>query len=216
MTGLLKILALYLFIVLFTNNIAKAQTSPQYPQPAPQKPYVAQEIERFNRRLDRTYQQASQDTYGQQLLYFSLEGLAAWKLNTLVTPKDVVAIESVQTQLRALEDKRGVQIYGTESLSESQRQARIQALKNKLKTIEGSLAQRAGRGAIKLVVRGAQVFLIADMASRVYIVTALSSRDPGFVPLPPLFCNAFDCDRAIDHMLTTSDQAYQNAQASNP
>lgn len=215
MTGLLKILAFYLFAVLFTNNFSKAQNNnPQSPQPSPpsRSPAVRQ-LEHFHQRLEKNYQQSYEDTFGQQVVYGSIEAFAAYKLNGYLKPQDKVAIQSIQTQLRALEDRRGVQIYGVDSLTEPERQARINVLKKKLKTIEGNLAQRIGHGTTKIIVRGTQVFLIAQLVSRIYILTALDRRDPGFFPLPSFFCSGFDCDFLINDVIATSNNAYQNSLA---
>lgn len=166
----------------------------------------AQSVEEFNHRLDTIYGQGNQDTLIQQVVFGSLEAIAAYKLEGLISKPDRRAIAAVSSQISALEKSKGHQFHPT--ISEEQRLAQLRAAKHRLKILEGGILKKMGRGTAKLLVRGTQVFLILDVGTRIYILNTLSNKDPGFVPAYTLLCSEYDCPYTINRIIETSNQAY--------
>lgn len=204
----MKIIFMFLLILILGKMSAAQTTYPQ--QNPPPKPIQNSDIDKFNNRLERIYDQKNQDTFTQQIVYGSVELVAAYHLNSFIPKVDQRKIASLAVQIKALKDPTAGQYAGND-LSPSQKAHKIRMLEKELKTVEGGIAKRMARGTTKILVRGAQVFLILDIGARVYVLNALNSRDPGFVPAYTFLCNQVDCDGAVDEVIETSNEAYIEA-----
>lgn len=201
MSRLFKILIAYLFILLITNNIAKAQ-SPYYDQPNYRTAPTYSATERFHKRLNSMFPPSDQDTFGQQLVFGSFELLAYYRLNGILSHADKQTIESVRLQLSALEDNTKIEGY-VRDMSERERAAKIASLKRKLRSLEGGIVNRIGRGTARFVIRATQLYLILSVGSRIFVLTTMDAKDPAFFPLPKIACSAIDCDLITERILAT-------------
>jgi len=193
-------------LILIIANISFGQSA-TYPQSPTAKPIEESDINRFNQRLELIYKQKNDDTLTQQIVYGSVEFVAAYQLNSLITKVDQRKISSVAVQIKALRDPNSAQLGG-DLLTPSQKAAKIRMLEKELKIVEGGILKRLGRGTTKILVRGAQVFLILDIGARIYVLNALDHRDPGFIPSYTFICNQRDCNRAVSEVIETSNEVY--------
>lgn len=160
----------------------------------------------FNNRLDRIYGQANTSTTPQQVLYGTLEFYAAYKINSLISKVDRLSVKSIQAELNLLNN-------GRTSLTPAQVAARKLELKKQLRVIEGSIAKKLGRGVTRIVVRGTQLFLVYDIATRVYVLNMIE-KDPGFFPAYALTCSeTIVCDYAVDQVMRAEIEARRELEA---
>lgn len=159
-------------------------------------------IHDFHRRLNHTYQQADKDTLLQQVVFSSLEVFATYKIGSFIKGPDRKEIAAIALQIKALENSSDTRIVPIENqLSGIERRARISQLNRKLRALEGNFASRMGRGTAKFFVRGAQLFLILDFGTRIFVLNTLDHKDPGMIPLKTLFCSELNCSATIYDIL---------------
>lgn len=191
-------------IALFTLNFG--------PKSLAQEKYNSENIENFHDRLNGTFRQSNEDTIVQQIIYGSIEALAAYKLDSFITYPDRKEILSITVQIRALEERRAAKYFPNEPLmSERERQAKISQLSKRLREIEGGIGERMKRGTAKFFIRGTQIILVLDFGARIYILNFLDHRDPGFIPLKTLACSEMDCVTAFNKLMKTSHDTYTNS-----
>jgi len=155
---------------------------------------MAQEsIRDFHHRMNTVFKQADSDTLLQQIIFGSLEVFTTFKIGSFITEPDRKEITAISLQIRALEESRKTNHIIMDQLSDRERNARISQLKRRLRVVEGGLGQHLSRGTAKFFIRGAQVLLVLDFGSRIYVLTTLDHRDPQTLPLKTLFCSEVDC-----------------------
>ncbi len=164
----------------------------------------AQIIDDFQRRLNQRFDRADSETVTQQVIYGSVEAVAAYQLNGLITKVDEKAIATIHAQIDILKN--------SSDLPPQVRQSRINALKRELSKIEGGIAKRMGRGTAKFLVRSGQLLLVLDIGSRIYVLNALDERDPGYVPFATIFCTEVRCPdvNVGEAVLIYSSEAFNN------
>lgn len=152
----------------------------------------------FRNQMDDVFRQADGDTLFQQIIFGSIEGFATYKLGTFISKPDRKEISAIALQIKALEENRHKSYLPAEAnLSDREYKARVNLLKRRLRSLEGNIAQRMGRGTAKFLIRGTQVLLVLDIGSRIFVLTALERRDPGTAPLKTLFCSEAGCHTEI-------------------
>lgn len=168
----------------------------------------AQLVEDFHTRLNNAFGPQTKETVTQQLIYGTVEAVAAYQLGGLITKVDRKAIANLSAQIALLRDSN--------DLPPNARESRIKALKREMRALEGGIAKRMGRGSVKLLVRGAQLFLILDIGSRFYVLNALENKDPSYVPINRIFCSQFECINMAEHIMSYSNQAYHEIRGTTP
>lgn len=81
-------------LVLIIGKISFGQSA-NYPQSPTTQPIEESDINKFNRRLEMIYQQKNDDTLTQQIVYGSVEFVAAYQLNSFITKVDQRKISSL-------------------------------------------------------------------------------------------------------------------------
>lgn len=162
-------------------------------------PSYAQNIVHFHRTLNESFRPATDQTVTQQLIYGTVEAVAIYQLGNLITKADVKSIANVQAQIALVRES---------DLPATARDAKVNSLKREMRRIEGNIAQRSGRGTVKLLVRGAQLFLILDIGARLYVLNALENKDPSYVPINTIFCSQFECFDMAESVMTYGNQSY--------
>lgn len=159
-------------------------------------------IHDFHRRLNHVYQQANKDTLLQQVIFSSLEVFTTYKIGTVIKSPDRKEIAAIAIQIKALENSSDTRIVPIQNqLSGIERRARISQLNRQLRALEGNIATRMGRGTAKFFVRGAQLLLVLDFGTRIFVLNTLDHKDPGVIPLKTLFCSEVDCNAAVYDIL---------------
>jgi hypothetical protein len=159
----------------------------------------------FHHRMNVVYRQANSDTLLQQVIFGSLEVFATYKIGSFIHSPDRREISAIALQIKGLESFRNSSLVQTEiQIPERERRARIAQLNRRLRVLEGSIGERMARGTAKFFVRGAQLLLVLDLGSRIYVLTALDHKDPGTIPLKTLFCSEVDCQAVVYELMGLS------------
>jgi hypothetical protein len=169
----------------------------------------------FNQRLENVYHQSDSRTSSHQIIFGSVEAITAYKLGSLITKRDQKALRAIALQMKTLSNPLAggntpyAEYAGT--LTPEERARVTKDLGRKLKNLEGSLVTKAGRGVMKILVRGGQVFLVLDLGARIYVLNALQNRDPDIFPLGPMTCSQLNCGAVVEQAIYMQNEAYKAA-----
>jgi hypothetical protein len=161
--------ALFFITLLTTSNFVHAQ----------------EVIENFNKKLEQVFDQKTNQTMAQQLVYTTIEAASAYSLNLFISKKN-------QDQIKAITQKIS-DVNTSTALTEEQKLIELISLKKELYQIQGSLIKRTANKTIKFLVRGTQVLLLFDIGARLYVMQILNNSDPGLSPTQEIFCDEFSC-----------------------
>lgn len=153
----------------------------------------------YKERLENVFEQKTPGSGIRQLVYANLELVTAVSLNTLVVSRNAAKVKRITQEIRQLEK---IKTAGpVETLSN---RSKIASLKNEVQRIEKQLLQKSTSKTLKFfarsTLRGTQIFLVIEVGTRYYIVNALD-RDPGYMPLVEIACEAMSCEKNLHKSL---------------